>query len=253
MKIAYRIVTPIFALGAIAMGIFLDMFQFVIGSSDDQINNLVSTITGVAGKLGYDLNTKQGFSVFEILKMMGNGSLPAATAEEGEEAKGFIDLIQPIFPQLVAFLIIMAVIVAVLIAIAVCSASIGDKKKRNRTVYILSFSGLALMFANIIITNNAFSHITNGELDIASLVKLFSDNVIASLATAILEVTAATLSAGFYAMFGMFIVILIWTTIAGYVISSPIVPSKKAYKRKKPMRDPFAAKKAEKANAKSEK
>ena len=249
MKIAYRIITPILALGAIAMGIFLDMFQFVIGSSDEQINNLVNTITSLAGNFGANLSTKYGFSVFEILKMLGKGDI-SKVAEEGEEAtKGFVDLIQPIFPQLLAFLIIMGVIVCVLIAVAVCSAAISDKKKRNRTVYGLSAAGLVLMFVNIIITNNAFDHIIAGDINISEIVQLFSDNALASLATMILEVTAAALSAGFYAMFGMFILIIIWTIIAGYVISSPIVPAKKAYKRKKPMRNPFAANNAKKAKA----
>ena len=248
MKLAYRIITPFLAIGAIAMGIFLDMFQFVIGSQDSQIDNLVKTITSIAGNLGANLNTKYGFSVFEILYMLSGKDLKV------DEDTSFIDLIQPIFPQLVAFLIIMGIIVLVLIALAVCSASIGDKKNRGRTVYILSAFGLALMFANIFITNNAFKHIIDGDINISDLVKLFSDSALATLATAILQVTSAVLSAGFYAMFGMFIVIIIWTIIANYVIASPIVPAKKAYKRKKPMRDPFAAKKAEKAKAtKSEK
>ena len=245
MKLAYRIITPILAVGAIVMGIFLDMFHFVIGSTDDQINNLVTTITNLAGNFGANLSTKFDYSVYEIVKLLGGSGIAETAAEEGEEAsKGFIDLIQPIFPQLLAFLIIMGVIVLVLIAIAVCSAAIGDKKKRNTTVYGLSAFGIVLIFVNIIITNNAFAHIVAGDINISEIVKLFTDSVLAQLGTAILQVTSATLSAGFYAMFGMFILIIIWTIIAGYVINSPIVPAKKAYKRKKPMRNPFAGKKA---------
>lgn len=239
MKIAYRIVTPFLAVGAIALGVFLEMFQFVIGSSDDQINNLVNTITNIAGNLGADLNTKYGFSVFEILKMLSNSELKT-------EDTSFIELIKPILPQLIAFLAIMAVIVLILFAIAICSAAIGDNKKRNRTIYSLSAAGLVMMFVNIIITNNAFGHIIAGDINISELVKLFSDSALASIATMILEVTSAVLSAGFYAMFGMFILIIIWTITAGFIIKSPIVPTKKAYRRKKPMRNPFAAKKTEK-------
>lgn len=239
MKLVYRITTPILAVGAIALGIFLDMFNFVIGSKDSQIDNLVSTITNVAQNLGYNLNKAYGFSVYKLLGMLGQ-SKPA------DDSQSFIEIIKPIMPQLIAFLVIMFIIVGVLIALAVCAAAIADKKKRSKMVYILSASGLVLMFINILITNNAFDHIINGDINITQLVKLFSESTIAALATAILSVTNATLSAGFYAMFGMFILIIIWTIVAGYVISSPIVPTKKAYKRKKPIRNPFVAAKAKK-------
>ena len=42
MKTAYRIVTPIIAVGGIAIGIFLKLFTFVVGNSNDTINNLIS-------------------------------------------------------------------------------------------------------------------------------------------------------------------------------------------------------------------
>lgn len=239
MKIAYKIVTPLLAVAAIVLGIFLDMFNFVIGSADSQIDNLVSTITNVAQNLGLNINKAYGFSVYELLGMLGK-------AEPKDETKSFTELIKPILPQLIIFLVIMFIIVGVLIAIGVCAASIAEKKKRSKLVYILSASGLALMFINILVTNNAFDHIINGDINITKLVQLFSESTIAALATAILSVTNAALSAGFYAMFGIFIVIIIWTIAADFVISSPIAPSKKTHRRKKPMRNPFAAKKAKK-------
>ena len=47
MKLAYRIVTPILALGAVAAGFFLKLFTFVIGSADSQINQLVSAVSSM--------------------------------------------------------------------------------------------------------------------------------------------------------------------------------------------------------------
>ena len=43
--------------------------------------------------------------------------------------------------------------------------------------------------------------------------------------------TSATLSAGFYAVFGFFILIIIWTILSNFVIKNPIQKSK-SYKRK---------------------
>lgn len=232
MKIAYRIITPVLALGAIAMSIFLEMFNFTIGSTDSQIDNLVSTLANLAQNLGANINTNYGFSVYTLISMLSGG-------DSKGDPKELLDIIKPIMPQIVTFLVIMFIIVGIFIAIAVCSAAIGDKKKRHRSVYFLSLAGFVLIFVNIIVTNNAFGHITGGDIDITALVKLFSDSTIAALATAILSVTKAVLSAGFYAMFGMFILIDIWTLICSYVIASPIVPAKKAYKRKKPVRNPF--------------
>ena len=47
MKLAYRITTPILAAGAVVMGIFLKLFTFVVGSTDDSINQLIGAVTHV--------------------------------------------------------------------------------------------------------------------------------------------------------------------------------------------------------------
>ena len=56
-----------------------------------------------------------------------------------------------------------------------------------------------------------------------------------ALATAVISITEASLSAGFYAIFGIFMVIIMWTIAANMVIKTPIV-AEKTYKRKKPAR-----------------
>ena len=42
MKIAYRIITPILALGAVAMGLLLKLFYFVVGGATEEISSIVA-------------------------------------------------------------------------------------------------------------------------------------------------------------------------------------------------------------------
>lgn len=240
MKTAYRIVTPILALGSIAMGIFLKMFYFVIGSQDESIGNLISAVSQLSnGKF----STTYEYSVFELIKMMAT----AKPAEDAENAKTFTEICKPIMPHLISFLILVSIVVLVFIAIAVISAALADSRKKRYTVITLSASGLVLLFVCILITNGAFSKIIAGEISLTDLMTLVSSSSIAALATAIVSVTQATLSAGFYAMFGMFMLIIIWTIVTNMIIKTPITASKN-YKRKKHVKKTAAAKK-EKAKA----
>lgn len=233
MKTAYRIVTPIIAVGAIALGIFLKLFNFVVGNSDDTINNLISAVSQLSsGKI----STSYSYSLFELIKMAAT-----ATPKTGEDAKSFTEVAKAVLPNIYAFAALFAVIILVLIAIAVVSALANTKKKRNVS-FILCGVGLALSFACIFVSNDAFSKITNGDVNLTDLVSIFSDNTLVTLATAILTVKSATLSAGFYGIFGMFMLIILWTILSNMLISSPI-QSTKTYKRKKPMRRLVPAKK----------
>ena len=137
-------------------------------------------------------------------------------------------------PDIYAFAALFAVVLLILIAIAVVSALANSKKRRN-VLFILCGAGLAVSLACIFVSNDAFSKITNGDVNLTDLVSLFSDNTLITLATAILTVTSATLSAGFYGVFGIFMLIILWTVLTNMLISSPI-QSTKTYKRKKPMR-----------------
>lgn len=228
MKIAYRIVTPIIALLAIVGGIFLKMFYFVVGSADDQIGQLVNAISSIAQQSTGRNYLQYEFSVFELLKTI-------ASAKPSEDAGSFAEIAKPIMPQLVSFIVVFVLVLCVLIAIAVISAILKDSKKKRQTVIGLCAGGLVLMFICIIISNSAFDKLTSGEISLTDLMTLFSDNALMTLATAILTVTSAMLSAGFYTVFGCFILIIIWTIVTNMIIKTPIQVNK-TYKRKKPMK-----------------
>lgn len=225
MKIAYRIVTPILAVGAVVMGVFLKLFHFTIGNADQQIQNIVN----IAENLIKSFSTKYEYSVFEIIKMAVGGT-PNAKAEVS-----FAEVVKPIMSNLIAFAVLFAIVLLVLIAIAVVSSLANSKKKRN-TVIIMSAVGLVVSFACIIVSNGAFTKIINGDVNLTDLVSLFSENALMTLATALISITEASLSAGFYAVFGIYMLIIIWTIFSNYLISSPIQRTTKSYKRKKPMK-----------------
>lgn len=226
MKLAYRIVTPILSVGAIALGLFLKMFYFAIGNADDQIGSLINAVAQLSqGKI----STTYEYSVFELFKMV----ITAEPAEEG--GKTFAEICSAIMPHLISFFVVIVLVVGVFIAVAVISAAMRNQKKQRKTVIILSVVGLVLLFICILITNAAFKKIIDGEISLAELLSLVSGNALAALATIVVSVTQATLSAGFYAMFGIFMFIIMWTILANYVDKSPI-QVKKTYRRKRPMR-----------------
>ena len=227
MKTAYRIVTPILALGGIALGIFLKLFSFVVGNSDDTINNLISAVSQLSsGKF----STTYSYSLFELIKMASTSTTP----QTGEDAKSFTEVASAIMPNIYAFAALFAVMLVILIAIAVVAACANTKKKRNVSFFLCGF-GLAVSIACIFVSNGAFAKITEGDVNLTDLVSLFSDNTLVTLATAILTVKSASLSAGFHSIFGIYLLIIIWTVLSNMLINTPI-HSTKTYKRKKPMR-----------------
>ena len=234
MKTAYRIVTPILALGGIALGIFLKLFSFVVGNSDDTINNLISAVSQLSsGKF----STNYSYSLFELIKMASTSTTP----QTGEDAKSFTEVASAIMPNIYAFAALFAVMLVILIAIAVVAACANTKKKRNASFFLCGF-GLAVSIACIFVSNSAFAKITGGDVNLTDLVSLFSDNTLVTLATAILTVKSASLSAGFHSIFGIYLLIIIWTVLSNMLINTPI-HSTKTYKRKKPMRKLIPARK----------
>ncbi|MBR6314661.1 MAG: hypothetical protein IKR49_08530 [Clostridia bacterium] len=220
MKLAYRIVTPALALAAVAAGFFLKLFTFVIGSADDQINNLVSAVSSLFS----GVNTTYEYSAFEIVKMLGNGPVnPDAT-------KTFPEVAAPIMSDIIAFAVLFSIMLLIMVAVAVLGALANSRKKRI-AVIITCAVGLVVSLACIIVSNNAFTKIINGDVNLTELVSVISTSVLATIATVIVSVTSATLSAGFYTVFGVFILIIIWTIIANFIIKNPIQKSK-SYKRK---------------------
>ena len=220
MKLAYRIVTPILAAGAVVLGFFLKLFTFVVGSTDEQINNLVNAVSSLFN----GIHTTYEYSAFEIIKMIISG--PANETAE----KSFAEVAAPIMSDIIAFAVLFCIMLLVMVAVGVLAALANSKKKRI-TVIIVSAAGLVVSLACIIVSNSAFAKIINGDVNLTELVSLLSDNALAALATAIVSVTSATLSAGFYAVFGIFILIILCTIFSNFLIKNPIQKNK-SYKRK---------------------
>ena len=220
MKLAYRIVTPILAVGAVVLGFFLKLFTFVVGSTDEQINNLVNAVSSLFN----GIHTTYEYSAFEIIKMLISG--PANESAE----KSFTEVAAPIMSDIIAFAVLFCIMLLVMLAVGVLAALANSKKKRI-TVIIVSAAGLVVSLACIIVSNSEFAKIIAGDVNLTELVSLLSDNALAALATAIVSVTSATLSAGFYAVFGIFILIIIWTIFSNFLIKNPIQKNK-SYKRK---------------------
>lgn len=220
MKLAYRIVTPILAVGAVVLGFFLKLFTFVVGSTDDQINNLVNAVSSLFN----GIHTTYEYSAFEIIKMI----IAGPVKEDAE--KSFSEIAAPIMSDIIAFAVLFCIMLLIMLAVAVLAALANSKKKRL-AVILTSVGGLVVSLACIIVSNAAFQKIIDGKVNLTELVNLVSDNVLATLATAIVSVTSATLSAGFYAVFGIFILIIIWTIFSNFLIKNPIQKSK-SYKRR---------------------
>lgn len=227
MKIAYRIITPIFAIGAVVMGLMLKLFYFAIGGLTDEIGSIVTLVQqfGVA--------TKFEFSAVEIIKMLMGADLGGSTAAEGAEAAqaGFMTIAEPIIPHLIAFVVFFIIALLVFLAVGVLAAI----KDNRKVVMITSVAGLVICFICIIISKLAFDKIIGGEINLADLVGMFSESTWAQLFAAVVTIKTATLSAGFYAVFGMYILVILWTVLANMLIKTPIVIERK-HRRKKPMK-----------------
>lgn len=228
MKIAYRIITPILAVGAVVMGLMLKLFYFAIGGLTDEISSIVT----LAEQFG--VQTKYEFSAIEIIEMLMKTDLSGA-AESTEEAASFLTIAEPIIPHLIAFVVFFVIAIALFLATGVVAA-IRDNRK---PVMIMSVSGLVICFVCIIISKLAFDKLIGGEINLSDVVGMFSDSTWTQLLAAVVTIKTATLSAGFYAVFGMYILVIFWTVLANMLIKTPIQIEKK-HRRKKPLPRPSA-------------
>ena len=228
MKIAYRIITPILAIGAVVMGLMLKLFYFAVGGLSDEI----STIVTLAEQFG--VQTKYEFSAIEIIQMLTGADLSGA-AEGAGEATSFLTIAEPIIPHLIAFVVFFVIALLVFLAVGVLAAI----KDNRKAVMLTSVGGLVVCFICIIISKLAFDKIIGGEINLTDLVGMFSDSTWAQLLAAVVTIKTATLSAGFYAVFGMYILVIFWTVFANMLIKTPIQVEKK-HRRKKPLPRPSA-------------
>ncbi len=226
MKIAYRIITPLLAVGAVVMGFFLKLFYFAIGGITDEISSIVA----LASQFG--VATKYEFSAFEIIKLLLSADL-SGTADA--ESASFLTIIEPVLPHIIAFIVFFVLTMLLFLALGVVAAATGKRK----TVIGMSIGGLALCFVCIIISRLAFDKIIGGEIPLSDLVGMFSDSTWIQLLTAVVTVSSATLSAGFYAVFGMYILVILWTVLTNMLIKTPIEIHRK-HRRKKPLKRPSA-------------
>lgn len=219
MKTAYRIITPILSVGAIVIGIVLKLFHFAIGMASEELNQLTTILEA------FNVKTKFEFSVVDIVKLL----MGVDTSKESEV--DIMALIEPILPQLIAFVVFFILALVMLVVVGTVAAATNKRK----LVIGLSVGGLVICFIAIIISNNAFAKIMGGEIALSEVVSAFSDSTWAALAAAIVTINSATLSGGFYGVFGMYILIILWTVISDMLIKTPIQVTKK-HRRKKPMK-----------------
>lgn len=223
MKIAYRIITPVLAVGAVVMGFLLKLFLFTIGGLSEEITSLLT----LASQFG--VSTRYEFSAFEIIKLLLGADL--SSAETATESTSFLTIIEPVLPHIIAFIVFFVVALLLFLATGVVAAVTGKENK----VIAMSCAGLVVCFICIIISKLAFDKIVGGEIPLSDLVGMFSDSTWMKLLTAVVTVSSATLSAGFYAVFGMYILVIFWSILTKMLISTPIQATKK-HRRKKPMK-----------------
>ena len=219
MKIAYRIITPILSVGAIVIGIMLKLFHFAIGTASEELSQLTTLLEA------FNVQTKFEFSVVDIIQLL----LGIDTSKESEV--DIMALIEPILPQLIAFVVFFVLALVMLVVVGAVAAATNKRK----LVIGLCAGGLAICFIAIIISNSAFTKIMEGEIPLSDVVTAFSDSTWAALAAAIVTIASATLSGGFYGVFGMYILIILWTVLANMLIKNPIQFQKK-HRRKKPLK-----------------
>lgn len=224
MKLAYRIITPIFAVGAVVMGLLLKLFYFAIGGLTDEIGSIVQLAAQFGVKTNYE------FSAIEIIQMLLGADLSGKAAEGAEEAASFLTIAEPIIPHLIAFVIFFIVALGLFLATGVMAAI----KDNRKPVMIMSVAGLVICFICIVIGRFAFDKIIGGEINLTDVVGMFSESSWTQILAAAVTIKTATLSAGFYAVFGMYILVIFWTVFANMLIKTPIQVEKK-HRRKKPL------------------
>ena len=245
MKLAHRIVTPVFAIGAIAMGLFMKLFYFGL-NFDESISELAGGILGLAQLFMGDKDITEvlrpflnyEFSTFELISML------VKSPDSGTQAEAFLAIFEPIKAELSVFLAFLIFAVIALIVIAVLSAM----GKRKATI-ITSCVGLAFLMVSIVSSRLAFDAVKAGEISLGALASSIANNDILKtildldaaqeLVNECIIVQKAILSGGFFAIFGMFLLIIFWTIFANMLIKTPI-HFKKKHRRKLVVKKPSA-------------
>lgn len=222
MKIAYRIITPILAIGAVVMGLLLKLFYFAIGGASDEISSIVTLVQQ------FGVNTKYEYSAYEILKML--SGVDMSNAGEASEAT-FASIAEPVMPHMIAFVVFFVIALLLFLAVGVVAAATCNRK----AVIAMSASGLVICFICIVVGRLAFDKIIGGEIPLSDLVGLFSESAWTQILATVVTVSQATLSAGFYAVFGMYILVILWSILVNMLIKTPITIERK-HRRKKPIK-----------------
>ena len=219
MKLAYRIITPILTVGAVLMGFFLKLFYFAIGTADESLSSIVQLVGALGVKTNYE------FSAYELITLL----LGMEPAKEG--SKSFAELAAPVMPHIISFVVFFVLTLLMFLAVGVVAAA----TEKRTAVMGMCGGGLVLCFICIVIARLAFDKLIGGELSLSDLMGVFSENIGMQLLAAVVTITTATLSAGFYAVFGMYILVILWTVLCNMLIKTPIQVQKK-HRRKKPMK-----------------
>jgi hypothetical protein len=105
MKIAYRIITPVIAAGALVIGVVLKLFHFAIGTASEELSQLTQLLEA------FNVKTKFEFSVVDIIKLL----MGVDTSKESDV--DIMKLIEPILPQLIAFVVffVLALVASLLV------------------------------------------------------------------------------------------------------------------------------------------
>lgn len=245
MKLAHRIVTPVFAIGAIAMGLFMKLFYFGL-NFDENVSDLAGGILGLAQLFMGDKDIAEvlrpflnyEYSAYELLEML------LKSPDAGSQASAFLATFEPIKTELIVFLAFLILAVITLIVIAVVSAM----GKRKATI-IASCVGLVFLMVSIVSSRLAFDAVKAGEISLGSLASTVVQNDVVKtildidaaqqLVNECIVVQNAILSGGFFAIFGMFLLIVFWTILANMLIKTPL-HLKKKHRRKLVVKRPSA-------------
>lgn len=218
MKIAYRIITPVLAVGAVVMGFLLKLFHFAIGGASEEITSIVNLAQQFGVKTNYE------YSAYEIIKM-----LLSADGSSGDTT--FASIAGPVMPHIIAFVVFFVLAILLFLAVGIVAAATCNRK----AVICMSATGLVFCFIGIVIAKIAFDKIIGGEINLSDIVGMFSESTWAQLLAAVVTISNATLSTGFYAVFGMYLLVIFWSILANMLIKTPITIEKK-HRRKKPMK-----------------
>lgn len=245
MKLAHRIITPVFAVGAIIMGLFMKLFYFGL-NFDENISELAGGILGLAQLFMGDRDITEvlrpflnyEYSAYELIEML------VKSPDADSQAASFLAIFEPIKAELMVFLAFLIFAVIALIVIAVLSA-IG---KRKATI-ITSCVGLVFLMVSIVSARFAFDAVKAGEISLGALASSIANNDILKtildldaaqeLVNECIIVQKAILSGGFFAIFGMFLLIIFWTIFTNMLIKTPI-HFKRKHRRKLVVKKPSA-------------